>query len=144
MKFHKLYLVLTVLVTMIAITPASAVCTNADLNGVWGYQVGASVGQFTADGAGNLAGSQTTSDNGSISMQTFTGTYSVLSNCTGSIAININGGGTGSVNFFIDNGKKGAQIIDPDSGGVAAGFSIAQGTVTCGLTGQKQIFAANL
>jgi hypothetical protein len=87
MKFQKLGFAVTVLVTMIAIGPTfSATCTNANLVGVWEYEVGAAVGQFTADGTGNItSGSQTVSQNGIIGTQTFTGTYSVSTNCTGTL-----------------------------------------------------------
>jgi hypothetical protein len=132
--------------TMIAVGSASAAtCANATLNGVWGYFVGASVGQFTSDGNGNItAGSQTVSQNGVIETQTYTGTYSISKNCTGSLTTNITGGGTSNNNFVVDDGKKGAQVINTDSGSAASGFALAQGVVTCGLTGKKATFAANL
>ncbi len=44
---------------------------------------------------------------------------------------------------MIDDANKGAQLIRTDSGLVKAGFALAQGTVTCGLTGKKQTFALN-
>lgn len=145
MKSQKLCLAVTVFLTMIAIAPASATCTNADMVGVWGYFVGASVGHFTADGAGNITnGSQTLSQNGVISTQTYTGTYSIATNCTGTVALNFNGGGSSTSNFVMDNAKKGAQVINTDSGSVAQGFAAAQGLVTCGLTGKKATFAADL
>jgi len=123
--------------------PASA-CSDATMNGVFGYVVGAAVGQFTADGAGNItAGSQTASNNGVISTKTFTGTYSIATNCMGTLTINFTGGGKADANFVLDTGNKGAQIIDSDIGTVASGFSLARGTVTCGL-GPKRTFAANL
>jgi hypothetical protein len=145
MNFQKSCFATLVFATMIAVGPASATCSNATLNGVWGYIVGAAVGQFTADGKGNLTnGSQTVSQNGVIETQTFTGKYSVLTNCTGSVTVNITGGGTVTANIVADDGNKGLQIIDTISGKVAAGFSLAQGVVTCGLTGKKVTFAANL
>lgn len=76
--------------------------------------------------------------------QTFTGTYSVAKNCTGSMTLNITGGGTEHNNFVVDNGKKGLQVINTDSGSAPSGFALAQGLVTCGLTGTKQTFAVNL
>jgi hypothetical protein len=54
------------------------------------------------------------------------------------------GGRDRDANFVADDGNKGLQIIDTISGKVAAGFSLAQGVVTCGLTGKKATFAANL
>jgi hypothetical protein len=145
MKLQKLCFAVAVLVTMIAIGPASAsaACNDATMTGVWGYQVGPGVGLFTADGNGHLtAGSQTASQNGVILTQTFTGTYSVSANCTGSITINYTGGGSSHANFVIDDSKKGAQIIGTDSGVVAGGPGLVQGT--CGITALKGTFAANL
>jgi hypothetical protein len=43
----------------------------------------------------------------------------------------------------LDNGAHGFQMIQIDSGTTQVGFGLAQGTVTCGLTGKKQTFATN-
>ena len=142
MNFLRISLAVLLFAVAIAV-PASA-CSDATMNGVLGYLVGAAVGQFTADGAGHItAGSQTASNNGVISTKTFTGTYSIATNCMGTLTINFTGGGKADANFVLDNGNKGAQIIDSDIGTVASGFSLARGTVTCGL-GPKRTFAANL
>ena len=145
MNFLKLCMSVVVFATMIAAGSASAAtCSNATVTGVWGYFVGASAGQFTADGKGNItSGSQTVSQNGVVSTQTYTGTYSLAKNCTGSININFTGGGTSSANIVADDANKGFQVISTD-GGVASGFSLAQGVVNCGLTGKKATLAANL
>ena len=37
-----------------AVGSASAACSNATMTGVWGVFAGAAVGQFTADGKGNI------------------------------------------------------------------------------------------
>jgi len=145
MKLRKLCFAVAVVATMIAMSAACAACTNATVTGVWGFQVGTAVGQFTADGAGKItAGSDTVNQNGTVVKQTFTGTYSVAANCTGKLTLNITGGGTVTANFVLDNGNKGAQIIDTAAGTVAEGPGAAEGTVTCGLTGIKQTFAALL
>ena len=47
-------------------------------------------------------------------------------------------------NFVIDDGNDGAQFILTDSGQIETGFSLAQGTATCGLTGKVQTFAVSL
>jgi hypothetical protein len=143
MNFQKLCFAVTVVATFIAIcSTSSAACTNATMTGEWGYIVGAAVGQFNADGHGHItAGSQTVSQGGVIQTQTYTGTYSVTSHCTGSLTINFTGGGTAHANFVLDSMNKGAQVIDTDTGGVAAGFTLARGVVTCGLTGVKHTFA---
>ena len=144
MNFKKCFVVL-VFTTLVAIGSASAACTNATLTGVWGYFVGTAVGQFTSDGNGHITtGSQTVSQGGTIVTQTYTGTYSVAKNCTGSLTLNINGGGTVTANLVLDQTNKGAQIIDTVPGDSASGFGAAEGTVTCGLTGIKKTYAALL
>jgi len=146
MKLHKLCFGIALVATIMAIDATCvAACTNASVTGVWGFQIGTAVGQFTADGKGDItAGSDTVNQNGTIITQTFTGTYSVAANCTGSLTLNITGGGTATTNFVLDSANKGAQIIDTTAGSVAEGPGLAQGTVTCGLTGKKQTFAALL
>ena len=144
MNFKKCFVVL-MFATLVAVGSASATCSNATLTGVWGYFVGSAVGQFTTDGKGTItSGSQTVSQSGTIVNQTYTGTYSVAKNCTGSLTLNINGGGTATANFVLDQMNKGAQVIDTISGDNASGFTAAEGTVTCGLTGIKKTYAALL
>jgi hypothetical protein len=144
MNFKKCFVVL-VFATLVAVGSASATCSKATVTGVWGYLVGTAVGQFTTDGNGHItAGSQTVSQNGTIVTQTYTGTYSVANNCTGSLTLNFTGGGTATANIVLDQMNKGAQIIDTTSGLNASGLGAAEGTVTCGLTGKKATYAANL
>jgi hypothetical protein len=144
MNFKKCFVVL-VFATLVAVGSASATCSKATVTGVWGYLVGTAVGQFTTDGNGHItAGSQTVSQNGTIVTQTYTGTYSVANNCTGSLTLNFTGGGTATANIVLDQMNKGAQIIDTTSGLNASGLGAAEGTVTCGLTGKKATYAALL
>ena len=149
MNFHKSCLAVLLFATMIAVGSASAAsCSNATLNGVWGFTfagsgngtVATTVGQISFDGKGSESGSQTQSVGGTIKTSTFSGTYSVAKNCTGTVV----GSDGSTTNFVVDDSNKGAQIISTTSGLVYSGFSLAQGTVTCGLTGKKQTLAANL
>jgi hypothetical protein len=145
MKLQKLCFAVAVLATMLGIGVTCAACTNASVTSAWGFQIGTAVGQFTADGTGNItAGSATINQNGTVLTVTFTGTYSVAANCTGKLTLNITGGGTETANFVLDNGNKGAQIILTNAGSVAEGPGAAQGTFTCGLTGIKTKYAALL
>ena len=145
MRFLKLSSIVLLFVTGIAAGSASAVCSNATVTGVWGYQIVTAVGQFTADGKGNItAGSQTVNQNGTVLKQTFTGKYSVGAACTGSLALNFTGGGSATAKFVLDNSNKGAQIIDTTPGIVAAGTGFSEGTVTCGLSGKKATLAVLL
>lgn len=68
-------------------------CTVASLQGAYGFVLSgislplgpvASVGIFAADGAGGVSGHSTNSENGMITRDTFTGTYTMDSDCTGS------------------------------------------------------------
>jgi hypothetical protein len=145
MTLQKVRFAVALLETTIALGATCAACTNATFTGVWGFQIGTAVGQFTADGIGNItAGSDTVTQSGTVSHQTFTGTYSVATNCTGKLTLKITGGGTVTASFVLDNGNTGAQIIDTTAGSVAEGPGAAEGTVTCGLTGITQKFAALL
>lgn len=154
MRFHKITISLSIFLfaTMIAAQPAAAVCSNATLFGIYGYFHGrpdgiggmrAIVGQMLADGQGNLQGSWTMSLNGSITAGTFTGTYSIAKNCTGSLTLINEDFPTADYNIVFDDVHKGFQMIQSDSGTAQPGFGLAQGVVACGLTGKKQIFATN-
>jgi len=144
----------TVLLVVLTVAgAASATCSNATLNGVYGYYHGrpdgiggqrALVGQMIADGHGNLTGSWTASLNGTISAGTFTGTYSIAKNCTGSFTLSNEDESPADFSFTLDDSHKGFQILQTDSGTAQPGFGFEQGKVTCGLTRKKQIFATNL
>jgi hypothetical protein len=74
-------------------------CSNTSVAGRWGFTTKGTVigigprdslGIFTLDGAGNLLkGKATASLNGSVTDETFSGTYAVNPDCTGKLAINI-------------------------------------------------------
>ena len=74
-------------------------CSNASAAGRWGFTTNGTVvsigprdslGIFTLDGAGNLLnGKATSSLNGSVTDETFSGTYSVNPDCTGKFSIEI-------------------------------------------------------
>ena len=49
-----------------------------------------------------------------------------------------------TLKIVLHNGKKSMEIINSTSGELEWGFAVAQGTVTCGLSGKKETFAANL
>jgi hypothetical protein len=152
MKLLRISSLVLFFATAVAVGSASASCSNASLVGIFGFlnagldapgQPGTSVGQYNFDGIGAVTGAFTHS-NGSVSNLTFTGTYSVSKNCTGTMVLNKSNGATENDSFVIDDGKHGMQIIDTDSGQVKPGFALAQGVVTCGLTGVKQTFAFNV
>lgn len=74
-------------------------CSVSNVAGKWGFTTNGTVvgigprdslGIFTLDGGGNLLnGKGTSSLNGSVTDETFTGSYSVNPDCTGKLAIEI-------------------------------------------------------
>jgi hypothetical protein len=152
MSLQKDCLAVALFVAMISVGFASATCSNASLKGSYGAlefggngQSGVTLTHYVADGNGNLSGSLTTSVNGAISTNTFTGTYSISNNCTGSLTLTFPTGLTANKNLVIDDSGKGFQLIQTDSGWVNSGYALPQGTlVPCGLKGKKQTFAGNL
>jgi len=132
----------------------SATCSNATLNGVYGYHHGRFggsalfqevMGQFTADGAGNIsAGSWTKSYTGTITTGTTVGTYSISADCAGTITLDTEDEPTPShYNIFLDNQNTGFQMTQTDYNTDQPGEGQALGTATCSVPGQKQVFAAN-
>ena len=154
MRFHTRAVCFCLFSVVLAVSPASgATCKNASLKGVFGYLHGrpgaypAAVieGQITLDGMGNItAGSWTYTYDGTITTGTTTGTYSISKNCTGTLTLNDEGGGPAHYNIYINAGNKMFQMIETDTGNNQPGFALAQGTVTCGLTGKGQVLTTNL
>jgi hypothetical protein len=102
------------------------------------------LGQLTFDGQGNItSGSWTESDFGTISTGTTTGTYSISKNCTGTLMLNDEDEGGSYFNIYLNAGNKMFQIIQSQPSN-QPGFSLAQGTVTCGLSGKKLVLTTNL
>jgi hypothetical protein len=101
-------------------------CSNASLHGSFGVTstgtiigVGplSAVGVATFNGQGNHVGFDTISLNGSIiPRSTFTGTYKVNSDCTGSDTENFQGGLTIQRNFVIVDGGREIRFIVTNPG----------------------------
>src|SRR5258708_2826462 len=64
------------------------------------------VGVVSADGNGKLTGADTVSKDGTIGQRTFTGTYTVNANCTGSAKFQYSDGSNTSMDFALGNGGK--------------------------------------
>jgi len=100
----------------------SGTCNNSNLNGTYPYLLSGTVkngnsnvayeelGKLSMDGKGGLSGSSTTSTAGVIGQTTFSGTYSVQSNCsgTGTWATNSQ---TTTFSFQIVNGGSLALVL---------------------------------
>jgi hypothetical protein len=132
---------------------ASATCSNASVKGVYGIlstglngslQPAATVNRVVLDGAGNATGSATKSINGSIVTYTFTGTYQIASNCTGTATWTNQNNQVEHDNFVLNNANKGAFLIQTDSNHVQSSVAAAQGTVTCTDLGVKHTYSAQL
>lgn len=104
-------------------------CSSANLSGGYGYSVNGTtanaeqyslVGRFVADGKGGVTGVSIQSVNGAISRPTFTGTYTVNADCTGTANLTFNDGGTAPLDFIIVDDGKSVDII-------VAGASGSQG-----------------
>jgi hypothetical protein len=137
---------------VLAAAPASAACSKGSIKGVYGYFHGRPgalsatiVGQFTADGGGNISsGSWTETLNGTVSTGTSTGSYTVLTNCTGTLTISDEGGTPSHFKIYVNAGNAMFQIIETDANSNQPGFAVARGTATCGLSGKKEVFTTNL
>ena len=146
----KISIAALLFVTLMATGMARAVCTNASIKGVYGItsvglngsgQPASSVDQITVDGNGNLTGSSTKSINGTIVTFTFTGTYQISKNCTGSASFTNQDGSTKHANLDLNNGNKGAFLIQTDANHVESSIAAAQGTATCTNLGVKHIYS---
>lgn len=129
----------------------AATCSYASLNGVFGYIHGRPgtpsvvvVGQLILDGEGNVTSASWTETNfGTITTGTTTGIYSISPNCTGTLTLNNEDLGLSHFNIYLNAGNKMFQIIQTDHSN-QPGFGVAEGTVTCGLSGKKQSLTTNL
>jgi hypothetical protein len=108
-----------------------ATCTVAGVKGSFGIEVsgvflgvGAVVfdGLFTLDGKGNVSGSESGSIAGSIfTGQSVSGTYTVASNCTGTMTLMVLGQ-TEHSSFVVTNSGKGMLVVETDANTVVSGF----------------------
>jgi hypothetical protein len=123
------------------------VCTNSIVSGTYYYLLTGNVlsgnqvapdielGKFVADGIGGLSGNSHASVAGSISAYTFTGTYSVQSNCTGIMTLLVNSKSSGSFTFQVVNGGQGLMVAIAGPGAVTSGRAYRQtasaGSIQC-------------
>lgn len=81
------------------------------------------VGTFTFDGSGNVTGATTGSSFGTIGTGTQKGTYTVNSDCTGTIVVTGSGSHSSHYSFVIDDNGNGFQYICTDSGPISIVYS---------------------
>ena len=104
--------VLALIASMAAPAHAAGPCSLARAAGKWSFTdngtvigVGprTAVGTLTLDASGNVSnGVATSSLNGAIADETFSGTYTVNPDCSGTISVTISSGG---VEVFVINGQ---------------------------------------
>ncbi len=116
------------------VVKAQSGCTVATLSGSYGYLlqafflphertpvasalVAAEIGVQTYDGTGNTSGSETVNGAGTIFHRTYTGTYSVNPDCTGSVTLNLDNGVTVTGSFTIVDGGKEIEVLNTTTSG---------------------------
>jgi len=150
MNFTKISIAALTFVILTVASSFGATCTNASLKGVYGVlgsglngsgQPAAGVTQITSDGNGNLTGTTTKSIDGTISTFTTTGTYSIAKNCTGTGTLTNQDDQSENSNIFLNNGNKGAYLIQTDPNHTVTSVAYEQGTAICTNLGVKHTYS---
>jgi len=155
MTFTQRSLIFVIFAALIAAVPfaSATTCSNATLNGVYGVLSSGlngsllpatSLVQATFNGAGTVTGSATKSSDGTILTYATSGTYSVSSNCTGTLSWTNEEGKTETANFVLNSSNKGAFAIQADTSHVQSSVAAAQGTATCTDKGVKHTYSMEL
>lgn len=116
-------------------------CSNSSLTGAYGIGAlgadasGNSValaGLLTADGNGNLKGTQTESVNGTISANVpISGTYSISSNCNGTAKLTPKGGATQHYNITVASQGTRFFTLETDTGSVLSLYGRSTEVASC-------------
>jgi hypothetical protein len=115
-------------------------CKVADLEGSWGLVFTGTlfiappglagpatlVGAFTVDKAGNFFGQDTTSANGTVFEETFTGSATLSADCTGSATVTASVAGVSHFDVVLVANKLELLIIRTDPGTVVSGSAKRQ------------------
>jgi hypothetical protein len=122
MKATKL--LVSMMALFVIVPRLHAACSKPGVEGKWGFSTNGSIpaigpvaatGLFNQDISGNITGSQTRSLNGDIAEETFTGTATVNSDCTGSDTIQVFQNGvlvrTTTLNVVYDDNAREARAI---------------------------------
>jgi hypothetical protein len=99
-------------------------CNNGTLQGIWGFNYNglagglpiSGAGHTTADGSGNATGGDTVSVNGVILRRTYSGTYNVNADCTGTTSYQDSLGNVFHQDFVVMNNSNSLAIIQADTG----------------------------
>jgi hypothetical protein len=141
---HSLARVIFLLsVTLFSVAPRSNAqtvnhtCTNASIAGTYGYSVSGllvsngfapfvAAGTLTSDGNGNLT-AKDSATTGTVVARTLTGTYTVNTDCTGSVALTDNLANSAQYNVIIAGDS--IQFMETDTGTIIAGEAKRRRTV---------------
>lgn len=131
-------------------------CDLSSFSGAYGYKLDgtvydnqgnlyfiASAGRVVADGSGGLTGSDTYSFDGTIGKRTYTGTYTMNADCTGSATLQLTiGNSTGSVHGDIVavDGAREIEFVETDTNYILSGTFKKQLSVSsvAGATGANR------
>ena len=99
-------------------------CSNATIQGIWGFSYNGLVGGLTtsgaghtlADGSGNASGGDTLSVNGVILRRTYTGTYNINPDCTGTTTFNDSLGNVFHQDIVVMNSANSIAVVETDNG----------------------------
>jgi hypothetical protein len=118
---------------------AQSGCSVQSVSGTYGYahtgyvvvsgnlNFFAAAGTFTADGNGGFDGIDTTSTNGVITRnRKYSGTYTVGSNCTGSLVFSSGNQVLANMDFVLTNSGKTVKFIQSDTGTIITGTAELQ------------------
>jgi hypothetical protein len=130
--------VILLVLTCGSIHATAVTCSKATLKGSYGSVLAGfaggvpvdSGGLLILDGKGTLHGNWTTNANGTVQANVpVKGTYSVVSNCTGKLAL-VFSTGTAHFNTVVDNSGR-FDWIETDNGTTESGYALPVGTKPC-------------
>lgn len=114
--------------------PEGRHCSDATISGTYGFIITgtvapkgvgvpyATVGHFTSNGKGKIAGAATTGEDGQFAIDIpFTGTISISANCTGTITVTDPGGIVTNYHLVVVDEAKELLLIQTDVGSVVSG-----------------------
>lgn len=168
-SYLRMLALLVFFVPVEAQTPqvGGGVCTNSTLKGTFFYLIGGTVisagqalpydefGKLVMDGVGAVGGQSTANLNGSVATETFTGTYAVQSDCTGTITFIVNSQALPPVTFQIVAGGQELVVAFSAADAVVVGRAYGAGPDQCStgsfsgnygylLTGVASVSGSNL
>ena len=131
---------------------ATGSCTNATINGAYGYalegwlaplEAVADAGQFTADGAGHFSGATLTSYGGTITPRNISGTYQTNADCSGTSTFTDTQGNVAHFRFTVTPDGQQIGFVETDTGTTISGTAQYQVAPPSAAIVNAASFAAN-